>query len=127
MVRYVAAFGNRVEGLGGNPSKIPPSLTGTWPGGPGQGTVKGQPGPPSHTRHVVGKITGLIYDHFGDFEGFILDTDGGDSFTFYSRENHVQQLAHRAWTERLRISVYSEHRHQDRPLRIVRHPAPRPV
>jgi len=121
MLRYVGAFADRVEGLGGDPSEIPPSLTGTWPGGPGEVTGK------DRHRHLVGVITGLIYDHFGDFEGFILETDGGDSFTFYSREAHMRQLADRAWAERLRISVTSEYRHRDRPVRIGLHPTPRPV
>jgi hypothetical protein len=121
MLRYVGAFADGVEGLGGDPSLIPPSATGTWPGWPGEGAGKGHhKGEPG--SRLIGKVAGLVYDHFGDFEGFILETDCGDSFTFYSRENHMADLARRAWAERLRITVVSEHQDEERPQRIVLHP-----
>ena len=56
----------------------------------------------------TGKIAGLIFDHFGDFEGFILDTEDGERRLF-SREKEIEELAERAWRERLRITVCVEH------------------
>jgi hypothetical protein len=128
MLRYVEAFADRVAGLGGNPSFIPPSATGTWPGWHGDGAGKGYPkGKPSQARPLVSKIAGLVYDHFGDFEGFILETDCADSFTFYSREKHMEEIAHRAWAERLRVTLIPEHENKERPRQIVLHPTPRPI
>jgi hypothetical protein len=52
---------------------------------------------------------GLIVDHFGDFDGFILDTDTREH-RYRSRE---RSLAERAWRERLRIRVCAESEHHE--------------
>ena len=89
----------RVKLFGGDPGKIPPSPIGAVPaaGGPGD----------HHGHEHTGKVAGLIYDGFGDFEGFILETHGGEH-RYVSREDEVQALVKRAWSERLRITVFAE-------------------
>jgi len=42
-------------------------------------------------------VTGLIFDRYGDFEGFVLD-----EWEVFSREKDLEKLA---WRERLRITV----------------------
>ncbi|MFK4440567.1 hypothetical protein ABH944_000567 [Caballeronia udeis] len=125
-VRYIGQLAGRVAGLGGDPNTVPPTGTGIWPGGLGGGQpVGGGHGGPGD-GDVVGKIEGLIYDHFGDFEGFLLETERGESFTFYSRESFVEDIACRAWTDRLRVTVILENGHDDRPRRIILHPPHHP-
>jgi len=112
MQRYIGAVAGQVTSLGGDPNTIPPSATGTWPGGPG-------PHPKDHGH--IGKISELLYDHFADFEGFTLETESGESFTFLSRESHMEQLVRQAWAERLRVTVVPDRHHKERPRQIVLH------
>jgi hypothetical protein len=112
--RYLSQIAGRVSVFGGNPSGILPSPIGAvphkWP-------IPG-PGPRPHSTDHTGKIVGLIFDHFGDFEGILLDTDSGEH-RFDSREREVRDLAERAWRERLRITVRTEHGHPHRLRRII--------
>jgi hypothetical protein len=131
--RYLCAIAGQVTALGGDPSKIPPAGTGGLglPGGghkpqPGGGS---QPGAPHghHDHSLVGKIEGLVYDHFGDFEGFILENENGDRIHFFSREANVANVVRRAWAERLRVTVTAEDSNERHPRRIVLHPTPGPL
>jgi hypothetical protein len=54
-----------------------------------------------------GKIAGLFYDRYGDFAGFALDTEDGARH-FKSRERGIEQLAQRAWEERIPVTVFAE-------------------
>lgn len=111
--RYLDQIGGRVTGLGGDPTKILPSPSGA--GGP----LK--PPPHQHPEDrlcFTGKIAGLIFDRFGDFEGFLLDTEDGER-KFFSREQEMEELAERAWRQRLRITVYAEHHEPHRPQSII--------
>jgi hypothetical protein len=119
--RYVGEVANRVRGLGGDPSTIHPSPT-------GEGRPKpGRPEEPEHEarRGFTGKIAGLIFDHFGDFEGFLLETEEQTN-RFLSREKEVAELAERAWRERLRITVWVEADELQRPLTIIVREPPSP-
>jgi hypothetical protein len=78
LLRYIADIAGRVLGFGGDPDTIQPSPVGDVPG------LK-RPPPPT-VREVTGKIETIIYDHFGDFEGFVLETQSGGHHHFYSRE-----------------------------------------
>jgi hypothetical protein len=60
--RYLQQLGGRVTDLGGDPSTIEPSPSGE-PGRP----------KPGEGRCPTGMVVGLIFDDFGDFEGFVLD------------------------------------------------------
>ena len=72
-----------------------------------------------------GKVTALLYDRWGDFEGFILETEEGNR-RFLSHEHTVEDLANRAWTERILICVYADPDEPHRPESIVLKYAPRP-
>ena len=121
-LRYVQEIAQRVRGLGGDPDRIPPSPGGDLP------HTKPSPHPgtgPEARIEFTGKIAGLIFDRFGDFEGFILDTEDGER-RFASRERDSEELAERAWAERLRISVIVERHEPHRPQRIIVREPPAP-
>jgi phospholipase C len=122
--RYLCEFSASIAGMGGDPTTIPPTPTGTWPAPP---AVPGQPGARARRRRSVGKIAGLIYDHFGDFAGFVLETAHGANFTFHSREGHVQEVVARAWSEQIRVTVISERYHAKRVSCIILHATPPPL
>ena len=113
--RYLEQIAGRVRTFGGDPTKILPSPTG--------GTT------PTHPRHdsraLTGKIAGLIFDHFGDFEGFLLETDKHEH-RFYTRERDMAALAERAWHDQLRLSVITEPHTPHTPLTIIIHQPPTP-
>jgi hypothetical protein len=116
--RYIGLLSARVEGLGGDAAAIPASFLGY------QGAVgKERRGEEPFER--TGKIAGLIFDHFGDFEGFILETLEGEH-KYFSRETEMRRLAERVWSERLRISVCAERDARYRPLRIIIRKPPAP-
>jgi hypothetical protein len=107
--RYLVQVADRVRALGGDPALILPSPTGNS----------------RRKRHVheprvafTGKVSGLIYDRFGDFDGFLLDAEAGER-TFVSRERAVEELARRAWSERILVTVIVERDEPSRPLSIV--------
>ncbi|MFC3115880.1 hypothetical protein [Cellvibrio fontiphilus] len=54
-----------------------------------------------------GKVSGLLYDHFGDFEGFTLENYAGNHLRFFSREGAIHDLAQTAWRERYLVTVMS--------------------
>jgi hypothetical protein len=113
--RYLDYQVGRVNGLGGDASQIPPSFGGA----PVRGGVQTGPGHGDHhgagdgnghgngSRACTGKVTGLVFDHFGDFEGFLLDTGERDD-RFFSREPSVRELAEVAWRDHLRVTVLAE-------------------
>jgi hypothetical protein len=103
--RYVEIIAGRVRRLGGDPKHIPPSLTGYHPE-PAHGLDKGR-------EEFTGKVIAIIYDRFGDFEGFRLLTEEGHEMSFRGREREVESLIYRAWEERILITVrvHSHDRH----------------
>jgi hypothetical protein len=112
--RYVEQIAGRVQGLGGDPQVIGPSPTGNW-----------QP-PKARRVSFVGKIEAIVFDRYGDFDGFILDTEHGDR-TFASREEEIRDLVEQAWSERIRIEVVVEHDAPHHPVSIIfRGPPPEP-
>jgi hypothetical protein len=113
LVRYISYLSGRVDGLGGTSISILPNPNGV---------------PPSHIIHppreVTGKVMGIIYDRFGDFEGFILLTEEGYEQTFHAREREIESLVRTAWLKRMVISVFSRHPAPHVPVRIVLRRAP---
>jgi hypothetical protein len=69
-------------------------------------------------ERFTGKIAGLMYDHFGDFEGFLLETDEHEHH-FRSREHRIEELVKRAWSERIVTTVFVERHERQRPKAIV--------
>jgi len=114
--RYLKQIADRVTALGGDPSTIYPSSSGDGHPRPGH-----EPG--EHRAAATGKIAGLLFDRFGDFEGFLLETEEGER-KFLSREREMATLAERAWRDRLRITVWTERDEQHRPASITVHRPP---
>jgi hypothetical protein len=121
-VRYLEYVRGRVRGLGGDPGGITPSGSGDGiPSRPG----KEPPAGGEAEEAFVGKVSGLIFDRFGDFGGFRLDTEDGER-TFRSHEHEIEDLAERAWKERILIAVLAERHEPQRPRSIVLLHGPRP-
>ena len=103
LTRYIGDLEGRVLGFGGNPSQILPSPT---------GQVPGLHHKPPHTgdkaEEVIGKVVGIIYDHFGHFVGFILEDECAHEHRFESREKPMLDVVQRAWEERFLIRVIPE-------------------
>jgi hypothetical protein len=120
--RYLSQIAGRVSTFGGDPSQILPSPTGD-----GRHKHRRHPEPEGEERRAfTGKIAGLIFDGFGDFEGFLLDTEDGER-KFLSREKEIEELAERAWRDRLRITVWVERDEPHRPLSIIIRQPPAPI
>ncbi len=69
-------------------------------------------------RGYTGKITGLVYDRFGEFDGFLLDTDDGQR-AFDTRESAIEELVGRAWAEGIVTTVFVDGEEPWRPVRFV--------
>ena len=112
LLRYISYLSARIVGMGGDPSKIPSSPDGYQLPSPIAG--KGQ----SEHGHT-GKVIGVRYDRFGDFDGFTLLSKDGREYSFRGREHQVEELVRRAWVERTLISVFVESHDSDWPVSIV--------
>jgi hypothetical protein len=119
--RYVGLIGDRVGALGGDPDKVRPSPDGS---GAEPGGATGHE-PPDRTQRYEGKVTGLIYDCFGDFEGFLLNTCCTE-IAFHSREHRIEALARLAWRERIAIVVVAGCGDPHHPVSIILRHAPEP-
>ena len=122
--RYVDLMGDRVGALGGDPDYVEPSPDGS-------GGVRGEGDGGDHgtgeerRHHFDGKITGIIYDCFGDFEGFVLDCCGSE-IVFAAREHRIEALAMIAWRERIAVTVVAIGSPPYKPVTIIFRRAPEP-
>jgi hypothetical protein len=106
--RYLAQLGGRIGALGGQPGT-----------GPSRG--HGHHHSPCAADELIGhegKISGLRFDRFGDFEGFWLDTVDGKR-SFQSREKEIEELVREAWARRIAILVLVDKQNRDEPQSIV--------
>lgn len=78
------------------------------------------------SKKLTGKVSSLIFDRFGDFDGFVLDTEKGER-RFNSREKEIEILAERIWRERIRTTVIAEGDERLRPLEIILREPPSPL
>ena len=117
LLRYVELIAGRLQGIGGDPGSIPPSLGGHKPGPPIE--------PGERREAFTGKVASVVYDRFGDFCGFVLDTEDG-ARRFAAREPEIERVVNRAWAERILTSVFVEKHAPHRPEEIVLHSPPRP-
>jgi hypothetical protein len=96
MQRYVAMLTDRVAGLGGDPSEVPPSPEGA--------PVKGR----DRCDDVVeirGKVAEVVFDCFGDPEGFVL-LDCCERHAFRTQERGLANLILRACRARMMLSIF---------------------
>ena len=127
--RYLEVIAGRVQTFGGNPTGILPSPFGNgvpgYPGHPGHPGHHGRPSLGGHEREsFTGKIDGIIYDHFGDFEAFILETYEGARHRFESHELGVCSIVQRAWMSRIVTTVIFQRDNPERPFEIMLHGVP---
>lgn len=120
LVRYIAYIEGRILGMGGCPSQVQPSQLGTANQTIGQ---KGLPLPhPTHHHEkehgFMGKVESILYDRFGDFEGFLLRTEHGEEKFFQGHESPMEELILSAWNQRMLISVTVDG-HSDWPAKVV--------
>ncbi len=120
--RYLKLMAGRVEGMGGDPTKIKPSGWGVVPGKKGHGQDDdgddeglGQRG----EEEICGKVVGLVYNHFGDFEAFLVEIGCGARRKFVSKEVRVERLAREAWESRCTVAVIVSEKHPECPVRII--------
>jgi len=95
--RYLAQIADKIRGLGGDPDQVPPSLDDPQPG-PERGPRKGC---------ISGKVRCVLYDCFGEFEGFVLE-DCERPHSFVSREHGIEQVVRRACRDRSTLTVCTE-------------------
>jgi len=121
--RYIQVISARVDAFGGNAADVKPSLQG-YPGLLPPPSIKPQP-----QKHIeaTGKIANLVYDAFGDFDGFTLIDEGGSEHRYSSQEIEIERLVKSAWIERTLISVTSEPDHPERLLSIILRRTPKPI
>lgn len=100
-VRYLSQLGDQIAGLGVDPSSIPASADD--PGLPGEP-------PAGKPEEVTGKVHEVIFDCFGDLQGFVLETCDGHRF-IQSHEKRVAEIVLHACRERCTLTVHlGEHR-----------------
>ena len=123
--RYLEYIGGRISGTRPQPRSPSNRLLGdtTARRQPGTGPGSG-PGKSHHEREETGKVTGVIYDRFGDFEGFHLLTEHGHERTYFSHQAEIETLARYAWLDRIVITVLSDEHHPDVPVHIILRRAP---
>jgi len=107
--RYVDQVADRVKALGGDPDLIQPSPSGEWQG------------PKELELCVTGKVCEVIYDCFGEFEGFIIKNCKNNRNILKSREHQIGKLMMKACKERLLVSVCYYKSRPDRIEKIVFH------
>ena len=111
---YIGVVEKRVRGLGGDPAKIEPSQLGNLPP-----TEKAPPRKHDGLEEFTGKVIGISYDRFGDFEGFELLTLHGHKLDFHGRERRIEQLVREAWLERHLITVLAPEHDPGWPAEII--------
>ncbi len=108
-LRYLEQIAGRVQGMGGDPGTIPPSGTGQVPG----------VGHKERREEFTGKVAGLIYDRFGDFEGFLLETGDCDERRFASREGRMERVVREAWENRATVRVIVDSHRPHCPVEVI--------
>jgi hypothetical protein len=121
--RYLDQVANRLDGLGVDPATVAASPAGTGlltpadaAGGidtPDHGLPL--PGKAAEGRRIEGRVVRILYDCFGHFDGFVVETCGRE-VTVSSCESGIERVVRRACADRLPIAVVVDPRRQ----RVVR-------
>lgn len=110
--RYLDELAGRVRGLGGNPDSIAPSPTGS-------GRPAGEePCPTTGLESYTGKIDQILYDCFGDLEGFVVATCCGHK-RFNACESAIEEVISKACKDRSKITILTEGGRDDRVVQII--------
>ena len=109
MRRYLSQITERIRALGG--------------GERDQDHDRGHKHEPDHEHHeerarFEGKVDGICFDSFGDFEGFWLKTED-DARKFWSREPALRSIVTQAWQQRITVAVIVEEDEPHTPVSIV--------
>jgi hypothetical protein len=99
--RYIKQMAAKVDALGYDSGLVIPS-----PDDPGLVTRK----EPVNEQCYTGKVCQIIYNCFGDFVGFTLDTCSGNH-CFESCEKGIEEVVQKACRDRLTIKVFVEEKH----------------
>jgi hypothetical protein len=110
--RYLEQIADRVRGFGGDPDAVGPSPT-------GEGKPDGEP-KPDGVDSFTGKIARLLYDCYGDFEGFVLDLCPGTR-AFRCTERRLAAIVVQACATRSKVTVVVDKREPARPHQIIVH------
>ena len=117
--RYLSYLVGRVNGFGGKAGAIPASPNGAPEPSPGQGICNGlgqgqggggcggRGGRGGALAEYRGKVCEVLFDCFGDFEGFVLESCCGIQ-RFATCESGVADVVLRACRERLVLTVFVE-------------------
>ena len=109
MQRYITYLSARVNALGGDASKVKPSPQGYWELPTGQ---------PEKCLEYTGKICQVLYNCYGEFEGFILK-DCSKEQLIKSNEPQIGELVIRALRERLKISIFVDKKDKNRICKVI--------
>lgn len=113
--RYLKQMAQRVKGFGGNPSLILPSGTGALPGD----GKRPEPCGGDHLTKFLGKVAGLVYDRFGDFDGFILEEGCDHVRRFRTRRCRLAHVLREAWKDRATITVLTDSCDESCPIEVI--------
>jgi hypothetical protein len=108
LVRYIKYISDRVDGLGGDSSAVPPSLT----------YVPPLPLPHRPERKHCGKVCEVLFDCHGEFTGFVLD-DCCEQHVFHSRSKSVGKLALKACRYGLTLCVAVDSKDGEEKIRTL--------
>jgi hypothetical protein len=99
--RYIGYLSARVDASGGNAGSILPSPVGL--------PVSTKKCPhPVQQKHCTGKVKEVVFDCFGDFEGFVMECCRCGDCSFKSRERAIGELLLKACNIRWTITVCSD-------------------
>jgi len=94
--RYISFIADRVKGLGGDPDAIPPSP---------DGAPVRTPKPCEDVVEYTGRVVEIIFDCYGDLEGFVL-ADCCSIYSFKTREKEIGEIVLRACKDHFTVSVF---------------------
>jgi hypothetical protein len=80
--------------------------------------TRGDGRPRERQISYTGRVSGLIFDRFGEFEGFLLEADGHER-KFFSRERKIEEIVVRAMREDRRVTVVADRDDRERPITII--------
>lgn len=67
----------------------------------------------------TGKVAGLVFDRFGEFDGFLMVDLAGGERKFDSRDGEVEQVVSRAWSEHVTTTVLVRDKEPRIPVSII--------